>query len=73
MKSKRTMKIMSLGSENVNECIVSIGIQIISTGQKYYYKTSEYFNRQFLNRYRKSYGGWSSLNYLKKNSDLIEG
>ena len=70
--SKRTMKIMHLGTTNNNDCNVIVEVQILSTGKGYRYETSKFFEEKFLKRYKGSYGGWSSLNYLKNNSKEVQ-
>jgi hypothetical protein len=65
------MKILHLGTKDNNDCSVIVEVQILSTGKIYYYETSKFFEGKFLNRYKGSYGGWTSLNFIKENSNEV--
>ena len=68
MKKKRIQKIRHLGTTDNMDCNVIVEVLIKSTNKIYKYKTSKYFEEKFLRKYKGSFGGWSSLNYLKENS-----
>jgi hypothetical protein len=73
VKPKKTMKVRHLGTKDINDCSVIVEVQILSTGKVYKYSTSRYFEGKFLSRYKGSYGGWASLNFLKENSEMLQG
>jgi hypothetical protein len=69
--SNKTMRIQSLSSVDIDECHVEVEIQIISTKKIYCYRTLKRDSEIFSKKYRASFGGWSSLNYLKNNSKMV--
>jgi hypothetical protein len=63
------MEILHLSTETLGLSVVTV--KVLSTNKIYKFETSAFIAEKFRSKNYRSKGGFSSLNFLKKNSKLL--